>query len=130
MKTFKSFITENESLLDTHMKYHAAGIPLPDRDDITEYPGGKHGYPTGPNTFCIHTVEPHPAYVTASICHYKSTPKGDILHNPHGEAFQGYTDGRKLSQDGYFLDGYRVSKDEHEKMIRAYTAAGIKHEDI
>ena len=131
MKTFRSFITEEESLLDTHIKYREAGIPLPDKEDITEYPGGKHGYSTGPNTFAVHTIT-HFNDVeekTGNIRHYKSTPTGDILHNSHGPAALSFYNGKQSTAE-YYLDGYHVSQKEHEMMTKAYTAAGIKHEDI
>lgn len=123
MKTFRSFIKE-ESLLDAHIRYQEAGVPLPDREDITEYPssppGNKMGYKTGPDTFCVHSIDRmFGDGQTATITHYKSLPGGDVLHNIHGEAFQSFHNGKQINTDGYFIHGNRVSKEEHDN-VRAH----------
>lgn len=84
-RTFRAFITEHKislsdsELLDTHMKYHAAGIPLPDRPDLYQkYTGGPVCYDKPEGGYVQHHIG------DASISHYDT--KG-TLHRTDGPAY-------------------------------------------
>ena len=51
----KQLILESYDLLDAHVKAAEAGIPLPDRTDLTKI-DGHWGYHTGPVSYVVHNV--------------------------------------------------------------------------
>lgn len=85
MRSFKHFITENKislsqhpDALGIHMKYHSAGIPLPDREDLYQaYVGGPVRYPKSNGGYIEHRLD------DLSITHYN---REGVPHNEDGPA--------------------------------------------
>jgi len=80
----KQLILESYELLDAHFAAAKAGIPLPDRPDITQF--AEHwGYHTGPDSHVAHNIRDQAIY------HYKNGK----VHRDDGPAIE-HSDGAKL----------------------------------
>lgn len=117
MKTFKAFITENykdgliNDPLDLHMKYHAAGIPLPDRNDLYQrYKDGPVGYPKENEGTVLHSLAGN------SVAHFNEAGNH---HREDGPAVVDNT-GATWSKDGHALAHhvvYNYDSDEGPRKI-------------
>jgi len=92
----KQLILESYDLLDAHVEAAEAGVPLPDRTDLTKI-DGHWGYHTGPVSYVVHNVG------NQAIYHYKNNrlhrDDGPAVETAYGEKYW-YKHGQRHRDDG------------------------------